>query len=79
MVLVLGWARQRNWVRIVTVGTCSNSFYIQLIVRKIISTISPTVERRHYLPIYPTKKSRETRIQLKLCNDWDMWTELAKR
>jgi hypothetical protein len=33
-------------------------FYIQLIVRKIISTISPTVERRHYLYIQ-LKESRD--------------------
>ncbi|KAI9871147.1 MAG: hypothetical protein M1830_003261, partial [Pleopsidium flavum] len=30
-------------------------------------------------PYIPNKKSRETRIQLKLCNSWEVGTELVKR
>ncbi|MCJ1357822.1 MAG: hypothetical protein MMC33_007818 [Icmadophila ericetorum] len=65
MVMVLGWAHEWNWVRVVT--------------EQITSSAASTFQYIDYLPIYPSKKNQHNGIQLKLCNTWDAWTYTEKK
>ncbi|KAL8911489.1 MAG: hypothetical protein Q9171_003350 [Xanthocarpia ochracea] len=63
MVMVLSWAEQWDWVKVVTVT----------------SSAASTSEYIDYLPIYPSKKNQRSGIQLRLCNDWVGWTYMQKK
>lgn len=80
MVVALGWASDRDVVKVATVGIFALEVpaHTKLTSGQITSSAESTLPYIDYLPIYPSKKNHHNGIQLKLCSDWEHEVILEK-